>query len=200
MTTERTDPTNSKVGRLIESYDMDGFGAELEQRWTDEEESESLRSLATVFNHELLRAAAMDAGLDLLSGEVESLYQALTDDDVTGGERTRARGRLERAGVDVDQLRSNFVSHQAVHTYLTSFRGASKERRRSDPTERVQRLRGRLAAVAESAIESAANNGDVDIGSPEVLVDVQMLCADCGRQYGFDELVERGGCECSTDE
>ncbi|ELZ84623.1 hypothetical protein C453_11431 [Haloferax elongans ATCC BAA-1513] len=200
MTDKRPDPTNSKVGRLIQSYDLDGLGAELEQRWTDDEEAESLRALAESFNHELLQAAAMDAGLDLLSGEVESLYDALTDDDVTGGERTRARGRLERAGVDVDQLDSDFVSHQAVHTYLTTFRGASKERRRSDPTERVQRLRGRLAAVSESAIESAGNNGDLEVGSPDVLVDVQVLCTDCGRQYGFDDLVERGGCDCSTGE
>ncbi|WP_416841722.1 rod-determining factor RdfA [Haloferax sp. DFSO52] len=196
MPENRPNPTNSKVGRLIESYGLNGLGEELEQRWTADEDAESLRTLADVFNHELLTAAATDAGLDLLDGEIKTFYEALANNDATGAERTRARGRLERAGIDVDGLQRDFVSHQAVHTYLTSYRGASKERKRSDPTERVQRLRGRLAAVAESALDSVQNRDDFVIGSPDVLVDVQVLCADCGSQYGFDELVERGGCDC----
>ncbi|KAB1191251.1 MULTISPECIES: rod-determining factor RdfA [Haloferax] len=196
MAESRPNPTNSKVGRLIESYGLDGLGEELEQRWTADEDADSLRTLADVFNHEILEAAALDAGLDLLDGEIKTFYEALSDTDATGAERTRARGRLERAGVDVEGLQRDFVSHQAVHTYLTSYRGASKERKRSDPTERVQRLRGRLAAVTESALDSVANQEDFVIGSPDVLVDVQVFCSDCGSQYGFDELVERGGCEC----
>ncbi|WP_411966251.1 rod-determining factor RdfA [Haloferax sp. YSMS24] len=196
MADSRPNPTNSKVGRLIESYGLNGLGEELEQRWTADEDADSLRTLADVFNHELLEAAAVDAGLDLLDGEIQTFYEALSDNDATGGERARARGRLERSGIDVDGLQRDFVSHQAIHTYLTSYRGASKERKRSDPTERVQRLRGRLAAVTESALDSVANQDDFVVGSPEVLVDVQVFCADCGTQYGFDELVERGGCEC----
>ncbi|KTG26887.1 rod-determining factor RdfA [Haloferax profundi] len=196
MPDERPNPTNSKVGRLIESHGLDGLGEELENRWTADEDADSLRTLADVFNHELLKAETTDAGLDLLDGEISTFYDALVDDEATGAERTRVRGRLERAGIDVDNLQTNFVSHQAIHTYLTSYRGASKERKRSDPTERVQRLRGRLVAVTESALESAANRDDIVVGSPDVLVDVQVFCADCGSQYGFDELVERGGCDC----
>ena len=196
MPDERPNPTNSKVGRLIESYELNGLGEELETRWTADEDADSLRTLADVFNHELLKAATTDAGLDLLNGEIKTFYDALVEDDATGAERTRASGRLERAGIDVEGLKRDFVSHQAVHTYLTSYRGASKERKRSDPTERVQRLRGRLAAVTESALDSAANQDDLVVGSPDVLVDVQVFCADCGSQYGFDELIERGGCDC----
>ena len=196
MADSRPNPTNSKVGRLIESYGLDGLGEELEQRWTADEDADSLRTLADVFNHELLEAAAVDAGLDLLDGEIKTFYEALSDTDATGAERARARGRLERAGIDVEGLQRDFVSHQAVHTYLTTYRGASKERKRSDPTERVQRLRGRLAAVTESALASVATPDDFVVGSPDVLVDVQVFCADCGSQYGFDELVERGGCDC----
>ncbi|KAB1189916.1 hypothetical protein GJR96_17205 [Haloferax sp. MBLA0076] len=196
MADERPNPTNSKVGRLIESHGLNGLGEELENRWTADEDADSLRTLADVFNHELLKAEATDAGLDLLDGEVATFYDALVDDEATGAERTRVRGRLERAGIDVDKLQTDFVSHQAIHTYLTSYRGASKERKRSDPKERVQRLRGRLVAVTESALESAVNRDDIVVGSPDVLVDVQVFCADCGSQYGFDELVERGGCDC----
>ncbi|MFC7205386.1 rod-determining factor RdfA [Haloferax namakaokahaiae] len=197
MATERPDPTNSKVGRLIETYEFNGFGDELEARWTADEDADSLRTLARAFNLELLQHATDDAGLDLLDGEVESLYDALTGDDATGAERTRARGRLERAGLDVEQLQKNFVSHQAIHTYLTSYRGASKERRQSDPTERVQRLRGRLVAVTESALDSLEHREKLEIGTPDVLVDIQVLCTECGRQYGFDELIEQGSCACA---
>ncbi|WP_410767578.1 rod-determining factor RdfA [Haloferax sp. DFSO60] len=200
MADVRADPTDSKVGRLIETYGFDGFGDELEARWTADEDDDSLRTLARAFNLELLQRATTDVGLDLLDGEIESLYEALTDDSATGAERTRTRGRLERAGVDIDQLQKDFVSHQAIHTYLTSYRGASKARRQSDPTERVQRLRGRLVAVTESALESLEHRETLEIGSADVLVDIQVLCTECGRQYGFDELIHHGSCGCSVDE
>lgn len=35
----------SKVARLIEEYDLSGLGEELEQRWTAEEDWQSLREL-----------------------------------------------------------------------------------------------------------------------------------------------------------
>ncbi len=56
----------------------------------------------------------------------------LTDDDVSSGARTKAVHRLERTGVDVERLEADFVSHRAMRTYLTAWRGAAYQRLSDD--------------------------------------------------------------------
>ncbi|MFB6155542.1 MAG: rod-determining factor RdfA [Haloferacaceae archaeon] len=194
--------TNSKVGRLIEAYDLDGLGEELEEYWTGEREDQySLRKLADHFNRQLLRRAMERAGLNPMDNDVESTYDLLTDDEVSEGVRIQRRRRLERDGVDVDRLTSDFVSHQAVHTYLTKYRGASHETDDgSDPVEKsietLQRLQSRTEAVSENTVDRLKNAGDIDVGEFDVLVDTRVLCQDCGSDYEVIELLERGGCDC----
>lgn len=114
-----------KLVRLIDKHDLEGIGAELEQRWTaDDEARASLRELAADFNKELLSTAMTETGRQPLDGEVDNVYRHLTTDDLSEGERTRMRRRLEREGVDVEQLRSEFVTYQAVRTYLMKYRAA----------------------------------------------------------------------------
>ncbi|MFB6108051.1 MAG: rod-determining factor RdfA [Haloplanus sp.] len=197
------DPTNCKVGRLIAEYDLRGFGDELEARWTGERgERESLRDLMATFNERLLRAAMEDAGLSPLDSEVASKYEALTDDDVSSGVRTETTRDLERNGVDVDALETDFVTHQAIHTYLTKYRDAELERpddaeRVSKALETVQRLRSRLLAVTENVLSRLRNAGVLSTGDLEVLVDVRVTCTDCGERYDVATLLSEGGCACS---
>jgi hypothetical protein len=61
MSTNNNRPA-SKVARLIEEYELEGLGADLEARWTgDDNERMSLRDLATFFNQQLLRQALIAA-------------------------------------------------------------------------------------------------------------------------------------------
>ncbi|MFC7007207.1 rod-determining factor RdfA [Halalkalicoccus salilacus] len=114
-----------KVGRVIREYGLDGLGTELEIRWTGKGGDQySLRALADRFNQRVLEAALEDAGVRSLEGDVENRYRLLTDDDVSAGMHQQARRELERAGVDVDALESDFVSHQSIYTYLTDHRGS----------------------------------------------------------------------------
>jgi hypothetical protein len=202
---DRPPATRSKVGRVIREYGLDGFGEELERRWLgDGYERESLRDLADVFNHRVLRRAMLDAGMDPLEGEVENTYDLLTGDDVSQGMRTQAINRLERSGLEVESLRSDFVSHQAIHTYLRKYRGAEQaDEERGDRVERtvstVRRLESRTVAVVENSLETLRNADTVAIGSFDVLVDVRVFCSDCGRQYDVVDLLERGGCDCERE-
>lgn len=194
----------SKVARLIDEYGLDGVGAELERRWTaDSAERSSLRELADYFNRTLLRTALRDADLQPLSGDVQEVYRLLTDDSVSRGERTRLRRRLERAGLDVDDLRADFVSYQAVRTYLKKYRGAEYETSAEGQRERalrsIQQLRGRITAVTESKLERLRNAGSLELPNFRVLVDVNVLCEECQRQYSVVSLVENGGCDCQLD-
>jgi hypothetical protein len=206
MSTSNSTPgPRSKVERVIEKYGLEGLGDELERRWTGETgERESLRSLADRFNRAVLRAALDEAGSSPLDGEVENTYRLLRGDDVSPGMRTEVRRQLERDGVDREQVESDFVSHQAIHTYLREHRGAELETEEDSRVEKeaqtIRRLQGRISVVTESGLTRLANAGDITVGDFEVLSDVQVYCADCGSQYEAVELIERGGCDCAPDE
>ena len=197
-----SDRPDSKVARLIGRYGLEGLGDELEQRWTaDGGERLSLRDCAALFNKRLLEAVLRDAELDALRRDVETTYQQLTGEDVTAGVRTETRNRLAREGVDVETLERDFVTYQAVRSYLTEYRDASyegpsdAEKIQSD-IEHIQRLLARTLSVTEDRIEGLRRTGRLEIDAFEVLLDAQVLCQDCGSQYAVTELLEARGCDC----
>ena len=197
---------NSKVGRLIEEYDLRGMDERLVDAWTAEGDGRhSLRELADQFNRELLRAAMAEAGTSTLDGEVANTYRLLTAEDVSTGVRTQAESALERDGIDPEALRNDFVSHQAVHTYLTKDRGVerpsgSSGRDRVERTEStIQRLTSRLVAVAEKRLRSLRDADTITLGTASVLVDVRVICEDCGTHTDVRTLLEESGCECEND-
>jgi len=197
------DGPNTKVGRVIEAYDLDEMGATLEAAWTGETgERTSLRDLADEFNRAVLTAAVRETADSSLDVEISSTYEALQNG--TGPEVTRARRRLERDGVDADELTGDFVTHQAIHTYLTEDRGASlptdEEGRVDRKIQTIEKLQGRLSAVSESAISSLANAGELDRDDYDVLVDVRGVCPHCGADAPVSELIRQGGCGCATED
>ncbi len=203
---ENGDRRQTKVERVLEKYDLEGYGVELEQYWTgDGSEQYSLRELATLLNREILGVAIRNAGIGALDGEIENYYRLLTDSEVSAGERTEARSRLERADIDVEALESDFVSHQAIHTYLTERRGAvhqaaPPEERLENSLTTLRRLESRVETVADNVLDSARSADLLEVGDYEVLVSTAVLCRSCGRQYPATELLKRGHCDCHVDE
>lgn len=197
----------TKVARLLEEEPLEGLGLELEQRWLGEGyERESLRALARRFNIRLLEERLSQAGQSPLDGEAENTYRLLTDDDVSAGMRIQAERELERASIDIEALRSSFVSHQAIHTFLTTDRElegpgneTSPEERLEKDTDSIQRLSSRLAAVTEDTIERHASSGSLEDESVSVLVDVNVLCDACGEQHDVRTFLEKGGCGCQQE-
>jgi hypothetical protein len=194
-----------KVGRVIEEYDLDDTGSELERRWTGEDgESMSLRALADWFNQRVLGAAMERAGVRPLDGEVENTYRLLEDETVSAGMREQTRRQLERDGVDLERLEKDFVSHQAIYTYLTNHRGAvHPSSGEESPEERIERELGKLdalvsrtTAVTEDTLMRLANAEVIAAGDLDVLVDVQVSCSQCGVVASVGGFVERGGCDC----
>lgn len=198
------DGPNTKVGRVIEEYALDGMGDRLEAAWTGRTgERTSLRDLADRFNEAVLEAAVREVGTSSLDIEASSTYDALRHG--TGPETTRARRRLEREGVDVDELTADFVTHQAVHTYLTEIREASlpaadEGDRAERKIETIEKLEGRLSAVTESAISSLASADELDRDDYDVLIDVRAVCPHCGADAPVGDVIRRGGCGCTTDD
>jgi hypothetical protein len=190
-----------KVARLIDEYELGGLGEQMEQRWTAEDDDRmSLRDLADHFNQELLRSAITDAGQQPLAGEVENTYQLLTGDETSEADRTRVQRRLEREGIDVDDLQRDFVTYQAIRTYLKEYRDAtykSDDRNRTVvEMENLQALRGRTLTVTDSILDRLKRNTEFELGEFRVFAEIYVLCEDCGVQYNVEELLERGGCDC----
>lgn len=141
-----------------------------------------------------------DAGTNPLQGEVENLYELLTDEDVSGGMRTQAVKRLEQAGIDVARLEADFVTHQTIHTYLTKHRGVELPREETTDIENdvqtIRRLQNRLQAVTESTLERLQNADRLSLGAGNVIVEVRVICEQCGARYDPGELLETGACDC----
>jgi hypothetical protein len=193
-----------KVGRGARRFDLDGVNDDLVRRWCgDGRERQSLRELAAHFDRRLLRSAVESADEAPLSGEVANLYRLLTDEDVSSGVRTQTRRRLEAAGVPVDEVESAFVSHQTVHTHLTECLDVSRDTTENDPADRrradrdrIRALQSRTEVVTTDALERLRESDAVALAEFDVLVDVTVLCDECGRQHDVGALLDQGGCDC----
>lgn len=191
-----------KVGRVISKYDLEDFHGDLADRWLgNERDAQSLRELAADLNVSILREGMKSANFQPLDGEVENAYRLLTGDEVSSGMRTAKRNELEWDDVDVDSVEDDFVTHQAVYTYLTEVLNVSKQKQNDeDPiekhSERINRLRSRTEAVAANSIDSLMGNNALDVGDPEVSMTIQVYCHQCNRQYTLSSLLTQGGCDC----
>jgi len=206
--TDRSDSekVDNKVARLIDEYGLgEQFGERLEELWTaDGDERESLRALANRFNKRLLEAAMVDAGLATVDGEVTNLYRLLTSNEVSSGDQIEVQNRLERDGVDVEQLERDFVTYQAIRSYLKGFRGIEydqkKETTRTDSVIlTIQRLRSRTRSVAEKNLGQLKRTGRIALGEFRIFIDISILCEDCNTQYELVEFLREGSCECQSE-
>jgi hypothetical protein len=107
---------------------------------------------------------------------------------------------LEREGISAEELQKDFVSHQAIHTYLIDARGAEHTHDSSDPREvtidTIQRLHGRDTTVSESTINNLSRAGHVSVGEFNVITSIRFICRDCESQYAVAEFINRGRCNC----
>ena len=194
-----------KVGKVIERYSLDSMGSEREARWLgDGTDSHSLRELAAYFNEEVVRAAIAGTDRREVSSDIETLYHVLSGEDVSRAEQTRVRKELERDGIDVEQLEQDFVTHQAIHTYLTKGRAVQKETEPEDRLDNarqtINRLRSRLIAVSETTLDSLRQADAITLGSYDIFVEISVHCTDCGTHKNLFELLTDRGCDCPEQE
>lgn len=191
-----------KVARLLERYDIEAFGDQLAADWTAPPgERTGLRGLAETLNVRLLAESLRAAGRSVSQDEAEATYRRLTGDEVSSGVRTQTVRSLRHDGVDVEDLLDDFVSRQAVHTYLRKSRGLSNPERASEDAGAsarsvIGRLRERTRRVTSDRIGRLRDGGDLRLGPFRVVVDVRVYCESCQEQYDVDELLDAGRCAC----
>ncbi|WP_293033569.1 rod-determining factor RdfA [Natronococcus sp.] len=198
------DATCCKLGRVAEAYSLSGLDEDLVSYWTGAgDEQYSTRELATIVNQRILEAAFETAGVSYKQGEIENTYRLLSADDVTSGTRVQTRNELERDGIPVDDVESDFVSHQTVYNHLTKCLEAelatpSDEERLERAEEKLGALQNRTEAVTGDTIAQLRRNDVVDVGEFDVLVSVTVTCEECQQQYTVRELLEERACDCSA--
>jgi hypothetical protein len=199
-----TDLVALKVGRGLIKYDLVELTDELAARWTAEgDERWGLRKLAEWLNKQFLRVALEDADQSVSASDLETIYQQLTDDNVSRGTQTERRNELERAGVPIEEVERDFVSYQAVHTFLTDFSGLEYEE--PDDAERLvsvrntlAALRGRVIRVLESNFEYQRQADRLTLGDFDAGCDIYITCRECGERYDAIDLIDRGSCDCGS--
>jgi hypothetical protein len=202
-TSSENDQTPScKIDRTAATYNLSEEAERLGEYWTRDDERYSLRELAVHFNHQLLRAAMEQAGLNPLDGEIENTYRLLTDDEVSQGMRTQARNRLQKQDIDVDQLQSDFVSYGTVRRHLKRCLNAEREPTdtNDDPAEtsaqRIAALQNRTVAVTENTLSQLASASELAAGDIDVFVDITVSCPECGMHATVREFIDSDGCHC----
>lgn len=195
-----------KISRIVKKYDLDELGKEIERRWTDLEDGDSLRELARDINIRVLRSALRGEGEMPARWRVEEMYSRLTDDGVSQGTRTEIRSQLSNWDIDVDELVSDFVTRQAVHNYLRTHRGVELPDSssqsgdiRTDRLQSIQRLRGQLETVIRSVLDELMSADHLTLGDTTVHITARVRCSDCGTQQTIDTLLKRGSCDCGSE-
>ncbi|MFC6964743.1 rod-determining factor RdfA [Halocatena marina] len=205
MASTSNDKPLSKVARLLKQYQLEDFGETLESMWLGEDtERMSLRDLADIFNKKLLEQKLHDAGLGTTQADVDTMYKNQTADTVSAGVRTKTRTRLQHNGIDVDRIEDDFVTYQAIRSYLKDYRGVEYEamsdsEKVQKDIDAVQRLTNRTQLVTEDRIEKLQNTGRVTTTEFTVFVESKVFCSECGTQYSVHKYLEQGGCSCETE-
>lgn len=187
---------------MATAYGLSGEAKRLAEYWTRDTNRYSLRELAVHFNHYLLRAAMEQAGLNPLDGEAENTYRLLTDDEVSQGMRTQARNRLQKRGIDVEQLYSDFVSYGTVRRHLKDCLGVEQGPTDTDDpaetgTQRIAALQRRTVVVTENTLSQLQTAGELVAGDIDVFVGITVSCPECGMHAPVREFIENNGCRCT---
>lgn len=189
-----------KIGRHIKNYSLHSVNQTFEDQWQGtNEERASTRELTKKFNQLLLQKAMEDMGVNYLDGEIENIHRLLTADSVSNGTKLKAKKRLERDGIDVDQLEADFVSHQTVYRHITNCLGIEHSKSESDPKSVCENKVRALIARTENVIGDSIRRLDsLDKRRYNVLVSINVACSNCGTVYAVDEMIEEGGCDCTS--
>lgn len=196
MTTS-PDLCSCKVGRTIERYDLAGMDDAIVRR--REEDDESLRALAEFLNTRVLRRAIeRHADRDVLA-DPESILSRLTGSQ-DAGRAAEMRERLRGAGVPVDEVTDDFVSHQTVRSHLNGCLDVETGRSRATDVEDVANLiewaRARDEDIIDRAIARLRESGELDVGETNVIHSVRVICEECGESHRVQELLDAEGCGC----
>lgn len=187
-----------KIERISEKYGIDDLGHELEERWlASGDDHMSLRELADYVNVKILKSTVNNEWPR--PQEFSHIYSVLTSNDISPEKFEELRKNLTMLGIDVDDIKADFVSHQAVHSYLRNYRNVEYEREQrsiEEDLETVHRIRSQLINITGSIIKKHRLKNDFNGDTYDINVDIQIHCKECDYSSSVEQYLENKGCEC----
>lgn len=194
------EPDCCKVGRVAAEYDLGDQVDELADEW---QADSGVRPLAERFNRTVIEATLDRANTGRAEWSRAPVYEALATDEMSESAVIEIRRELERGGIDVDELSSSLISHQTLYRHFRNCLDVSKDttkspaERRESARDTVYSLQERAQQVTASTIDHLRTAGVAAVGDVDVVVDVRVVCRDCGRSMDFETAIT-GGCDCGT--
>ncbi|MEF8776427.1 MAG: hypothetical protein V5A43_07995 [Haloarculaceae archaeon] len=191
-----------KVDRVVAAYDLadadprhGSIDEGLLARWRGDGDHEAVgyRTLAAWFNRRLLRRASRDAGRTTPASRLEYEYEALTGEDDLAREEVSERLRAD--GVDVEGVRSAFVSWGSLRTHLLECLDGEKPPQEAGDWERdsIEVARSVVREKVETALSSLGSTGDLaGVDRTAVDVDIQLQCTACPTRAPLEIALDRG--------
>ena len=196
---ERSDSPCCKVRRIADAYDLE-MDAELVEL---HESGASMRELARFLNTAIIEAA-IDAQDGRIVADPEGIYDVLTGDEVSPERTVRVEDALQSAGIDVDDLESDLVSHVTVWNHVKEHlaRETSRETMVDLETARsaIDAAREREETLISNTVDRLAEHPDVAGGDVDLAFSIRVFCRACGASYRLDEYLDAGGCDCQAEE
>lgn len=196
----KSDECGCKIGRVTTKYGLPKADSRLVEDW---HRGMSVRSLTDELNKDLVASELNAANVGHVKWSKTPVYEALHTDGVSDAEAIEIKRELERAGVEIEQLSADMVSHQTVYRHLTECLDASKdndpslEERREKARDTVYALQQRTEAVTKSTIKTLQSADATYLGDVKVLANLQVVCGDCERSMDFETAISEG-CDCSS--
>ena len=191
----QTDDCGCKIGRVTTTHEIPTVDTDIVDRW---QSGTSIRRLTEELNKEIIASELDAANVGNIEWSRTPVYEMLRTDELSDAEEIEIRRELKRAGINVEQLAADLVSHQTVYRHLTNCLDASKgdeqtpDERRDQARNTVHALQQRTELVIQSTLESLQSANITDLGEPEVLVDLQIVCSDCGASMDFETALNEG--------
>lgn len=184
-----------KVGRIADAYGLD-----IDQDLVDRHDSgASMRDLARFLNTTIIESA-IESRDDHLVADPEGIYDVLGG-DVSPERRVRVEDALQSAGIDVDDLESDLVSHVTVWTHVKEHLARETERDESidlqAARDAIESAREREETVIANTIDRLGDHPDFSGGDVDITFSVRVFCRTCAESYRLADYLDQGGCTCS---
>ena len=189
----------NQIERLEDKYGIEGLSDDIVAHWRgDEVQQLSVRQLAEMVNTKVLDAALRDSGIIHDEHVISALANNLKD-----GEAPLATTEFEERGVDIADVREDFIDYRMVHRYLTEERKVSYNRVNTPSTSigTLETLEDRVKSIYQQTIRQLHNTGQFADPEPVVDVDVGLQCRTCGTRTSAMIYLQSGGCpspDCTT--
>jgi hypothetical protein len=194
-----------KVGRIIHKHnlndtllDQQSINEELEVRWLGENGYPEIgtRELSRWINQKIIRQVYTENGREAVSLDIESDYEALSDEDHSNHEQLV--NKLDASGIDVNELLEDLIPTATLYRHLTGCldldKNSTADASNSDTWK--NQVDFALDTVEENvgkALRSLESNGELpNATDADFSAQIILNCPECTTQVPLQRAVKRG--------